>query len=215
MSFLRHSSEGRDMSSFARPIHLLCSISRACLSWAVHGDQTTDPSSNMGLTIDLYSVLILFLSNCVKQRFTRPEILFACVHTLSTCFLGFKSFDTMIPRSFCSFSSFSGVLFKLYVKLVFGLILNTAHLLALKFMCHVLDHALSAFRSYWRSWHSVRSVLLLNNFVSSAKSLTLVLQYSGMSFTKIRKSTGPDIVPCGTPDTTCDHADICCCWTTL
>ena len=27
----------------------------------------------MGLTIDLYSVLILFLSNCVKQRFTRPD----------------------------------------------------------------------------------------------------------------------------------------------
>ena len=94
------------------------------------------------------------------------------------------------------------------LKLVFGLILNTAHLLALKFMCHVLDHALSAFRSYWRSWHSVRSVLLLINFVSSAKSLTLVLQYSGMSFTKIRKNTGPDIVPCGTPDTTCDHADV-------
>ena len=52
--------------------------------------------ANMGLTIDLYSVLILFLSNCVKQRFTRPKILFACVHTLSTCFLGFRSFDTMI-----------------------------------------------------------------------------------------------------------------------
>ena len=84
----------------------------------------------------------------MKQRFTRPEILFACVHNLSTCFLGFRSFDTMIPRSFCSFSSFSGVIFKLYVKLVFGLILNIAHLLALKFMCHVLNHALSAFRSY-------------------------------------------------------------------
>ena len=81
----------------------------------------------------------------------------------------------MIPRSFCLFSSFSGVLFKLYVKLVFGVILNTAHLLALKFMCYVLDHALSAFRSYWRSWHSVRCMLLLDNFVSSAKSLTLVL----------------------------------------
>ena len=110
---------------------------------------------------------------------------------------------TMIPRSFCSFSSFSGVLFKLYVKLVFGFILNTAYLLALKCMCHVLDQA-----SYWRSWHSVRCLLLLNNFVSSAKRLPLVLQYSGMSFTKIRKSTGPDIVPCGTPDTTCDHADM-------
>ena len=105
----------------------------------------------MGLTIDLYSVLILFLSNFVKHRFTRPEILFAFVQTPSTCFLGFRSFDSMIPRSFCSFSSFSGVLFRLYVKLVFGFILNTAHLLALKFMCHVLDHALSAFRSYWRS----------------------------------------------------------------
>ena len=127
--------------------------------------------------------------------------MFAFVHTPSTCFLGFRSFDTMIPRSFCSFSSFSGELFRLYVKLILGFILNTAHLLALKFMCHVLDHALSAFRSYWISWHSVRFVLLLNNFVSSAKSLTLVLQYSEMSFTKIRKGTGPDIVPCGTPDT--------------
>ena len=87
MSFLLHSSEGRDMSSFARPMHLLCSLSRACLSGAVHGDQTTDPYSNMGLTIDLYSVLILFLSNCVKQRFTRPEILFACVHTLSRAYM--------------------------------------------------------------------------------------------------------------------------------
>ena len=90
VSFLLHSSEGRDMSSFARPINLLCSFSRACLSWAVHGDQTTDPSSNMGLTIDLYSVLILFLSNFVKQRSMGPETLFACVHTLSTCFLGFR-----------------------------------------------------------------------------------------------------------------------------
>ena len=82
----------------------------------------------MGLTIDLYSVLILILSNFVKQRFTRPEILFAFVHTPSTCFLGFRSFDTLIPRSFCSFSSFSGM----YIKLVFGFILNTAHLLAFK-----------------------------------------------------------------------------------
>ena len=114
-SFLLHSSEGKDMSSFARPINLLCSLSIACLYWTVHGDQTKDPYSNMGLTINLYSVLILFLSTFVKQRFTRPEIMFACVgiHTLSTCFLGFRSFDTMIPRSFCSFSSFTGVLFKL------------------------------------------------------------------------------------------------------
>ena len=66
----------------------------------------------MGRTIDLYSVLILFLSNLVKQRFTRPEILFAFVHTPGTCFLGFRSFDTTIPGSFCSFSSFSGVLFR-------------------------------------------------------------------------------------------------------
>ena len=102
----------------------------------------------MGLTSDLYTVLILvFFSNFVKQRFTRPAILFPFVHTPSTCFLGFRSFDTMIPRSFCSFSSFSGMLFRLYVKLVFGFILNTAQLLALKLMCHVLDHALSAFRS--------------------------------------------------------------------
>ena len=49
-------------------------------------------------------------------------------------------------------------------------------------------------------------MLLLNTFVSSAKSLTFVLQYSGMSFKKIRKSTGPDIVACGTPNTPCDHA---------
>ena len=90
VSFLLHSSEGRDMSSFARPINLLCYLSRACLSWAVHGDQTRDPSSNMGLTIDLCSVLILFLSNFVKQRSMGPDTLVACVHTLSTCFLGFR-----------------------------------------------------------------------------------------------------------------------------
>ena len=70
----------------------------------------------------------------MKQRFTGPNILFAFVHTPRTCFLGFRAFDTMIPRYFCSFSSFSGVLFRLYVKLVFGFILNTAHLLALKFI---------------------------------------------------------------------------------
>ena len=88
-----------------------------------------------------------------------------------------------------------------YVKLVFGLIINTAYLLALKFMCHVLDHALSAIRS--------------KGPTGDIGILSDVLQYSGMSFTKIRESTGPDIVPCGTPDPTCDHADICCCWTTL
>ena len=56
----------------------------------------------------------------MEQRFTRPGILFAFVHTPSIlCSLGFRSFDAMIPRSFCSFSSFSGVLFRLYVKLVF------------------------------------------------------------------------------------------------
>ena len=123
----------------------------------------------------------------------------------------------MIPRSFCSFSSFSGVLFRLYVKLVFGFIRNTAQLLALRFMCHLLDDALSAFRSYWRSWHSVRFVLLLNNFVSSAKvwrwccnipecrSRRLGKAHVQISFVVV----GP------TPDTTFDHADICCCWTTL
>ena len=37
-----------------------------------------DPYSNMGLTIDLHNhVLILFLSNFVKQRFARPEVMLA------------------------------------------------------------------------------------------------------------------------------------------
>ena len=111
----------------------------------------------------------------MKQRFTRLNILFAFVHTPHTCFIGFGSFDTMIPRSFCSCSSVSGVLFKLYVKLVFGFILNTAHLLALKFMCHVLDHALSIY-VILEILAFCAMCLLLNNFVSSAKSLSLVLQ---------------------------------------
>ena len=110
------------MSSFARPRNLICSH-----------PEPVDLEQSM-----VTKQLILFLSNFVKQRFTRPEILFAFVQTPSTYFLGFRSFDTMIPRSFCSFSSFSGVLFRLYVKLVFGFILNTAHLFAL-----------TCFRSCW------------------------------------------------------------------
>ena len=67
-------------------------------------------------------------------------------------------------------------------------------------MSHVLDNALSAFGHTGDI--GILSDLCCYYNLSSAKSLTLVLQYSVMSFTKIRKSTGQYIVPCGTPDTT-------------
>ena len=60
----------------------------------------------MGLTIDLHRVHadFVFVQLCATA-FTRPQILFAFVHTPSICFIGFMAFDKMIPRAFCSFSS--------------------------------------------------------------------------------------------------------------
>ena len=45
----------------------------------------------------------------------------------------------MIHITLCSFSCFNGVLFRVCVKLVFGFILNTAHLLALKFIKFIVQ----------------------------------------------------------------------------
>ena len=70
----------------------------------------------------------------------------------------------------------------------------------LKLMCHHFSYVSRVKRSFCRVIDSPSELIGRYMAVSSAKSLTLDLTWSGRSFMYARKSMGPRTWPCGTPE---------------
>ena len=71
-----------------------------------------------------------------------------------------------------------------------------------KAICHYFSQSSSAARSFYRSSVSFPLKMGLYSWQSSAKRRASELVTSGRSLMKVKKSSGPRTVPCGTPDNT-------------
>ena len=87
-------------------------------------------------------------------------------------------------------------------------ICRTWHLDGLKFMPHLFPHISRMWRSFCRVIDSPSQLIARYMTVSSAKSLTLDLTWSGRSFIYARKSMGPRTEPSGTPEDTAIMSDL-------
>ena len=87
-------------------------------------------------------------------------------------------------------------------------ICRTWHLDGLKLMSHRFSHISRMWRSFCRVIDSPSELIARYMAVSSAKSLTLYLTWSGRSFIYARKSMGPRTEPCGTPEDTAILSDL-------
>ena len=87
-------------------------------------------------------------------------------------------------------------------------ICRTWHLDGLKLMSHRFSHISRVWRSFCRIIDSPSELIARYMAVSSAKSLTLDLTWSGRSFIYARKSMGPRTEPCGTPGDTAILSDL-------
>ena len=71
------------------------------------------------------------------------------------------------------------------------------------------DHELSLSESSCKAILSLSSFSLHQTFVSSANILISLLIQNGNSFTNIKKSSGPNTLPCGTPlSTSCINENV-------
>ena len=71
------------------------------------------------------------------------------------------------------------------------------------------DHELSLSKSSCKAILSFSSFILHQIFVSSANILISLLIQNGNSFTNIKKSSGPNTLPCGTPlSTSCINENV-------
>ena len=86
-----------------------------------------------------------------------------------------------------------------YLALV---ICRTWHLDGLKLVSYRFPHISRFKRSFCRVIDSPSERIARCMAVSSAKSVTLDLTWSGRSFMYVRKSMGPRTEPCGTPEDT-------------
>ena len=69
-------------------------------------------------------------------------------------------------------------------------------------------HISRVWRSFYRVIDSPSELIARYMAISSAKSMTLDLTWSGRSFIYIRKSMDPRAEPCGTPEDTAILSDL-------
>ena len=82
------------------------------------------------------------------------------------------------------------------------------HLDGLKLNSHYFFHISRVWRSFCRVTDSPSELIARCMAVSSAKSLTLDLTWSGRPFIYARKSMGPRTEPCRTPEDTASLSDL-------
>ena len=87
-------------------------------------------------------------------------------------------------------------------------ICRTWYLHGLKLMSHHFSHNSRMWRSFCSVTDSPSELIARYMAVSSAKSLTPDLTWSGRSFIYARKSMGPRTEPCGTPEDTAILSDL-------
>ena len=89
------------------------------------------------------------------------------------------------------------------------------HLALLNFSCHLFSYSCSWLRSSWRTLQSWTLTICLYITPSSTNKRTVDDECSVKSLMKIRKSSGPNTEPWGTPDFTSAASDISPFTTTL
>ena len=168
--------------------------------------------SNFGLRIDLYARSFRFLGQFLRFLRSIPSIVFPFAVTFFTWEFHFMSADNstlkyhVLSVSFCTTPSSS------YPKTIFicraCVHLIMLHLALLNFSCHLSPHSCSWLRSSWRTLQSWTLANCLYITQSSANRRTVDDVCSAKSLLKIRKSSGPNTEPCGTPDFTAAASDV-------
>ena len=87
-------------------------------------------------------------------------------------------------------------------------ILRISHFSGWKFIIQVSSHSVSLLRSSCRRTASSSPLILAYNKLSSANSLICDATQSDISLMYARNSSGPNTVPCGTPDRTEAFLDV-------
>ena len=171
--------------------------------------------SNFGLRIDLYArFFVQFL------RFLRRIPLAV---TFFTWEFHFMSANNSTPKYDVLSVSFSNTPSSSYPKKIFFcracvalIMLHLAcHVGLLNFSFHLISHSCSWLGSSWRTLQSWMLAICLYITQSSANRRTVDDVCSSKSLMKIRKSSGPDTEPWGTPDFTAAASDVSPSTTTL
>jgi hypothetical protein len=77
-----------------------------------------------------------------------------------------------------------------------------------KLIYHLFSHSSSADRSFWRSFESVWFLTCLYSKLSSANKRSVEVETtSGRSLMYTRNNSGPNTVPCSTPESTSSFTD--------
>ncbi len=127
---------------------LRCTLSDLSISFLQYGDQNCTQYSRWGRTSDLYSFNITFSDLFSKARAMKPTSLLAFLKTPEQFWLGFKSLDIVIPRSFSLFTAESCWAFiKYWARFLLLPICSTLHFSTLNFICHPLAQLANRFRS--------------------------------------------------------------------
>ena len=99
----------------------------------------------------------------------------------------------MTPRSFWLSTLSRFTPYRVNMYLIASRILSTLHFIALKFIYQIFWHDENSFKSPWRMSQSLIVIICRYSLVSSAKSFGVDDAMLGRSFTKMRKSKGPNI----------------------
>ena len=193
MNFLLLSSESNTISFEQSWRHFLCTFSNFSMSCLYQGFHIGDAYSRAGLIIDWYNVVTFFSVKFVKHRFIIPFFWCAFFVIISMCVAGLRVLDIVTPKSFwlSTLSRFTPS--RVFIYLLASRIVKTKHFKALKFINQIFDHAKNSFKSSWRMSQSLIYFICRYSLVSSAKSLAVDDAMLGRSFTKMRKSKGPNI----------------------
>ena len=143
--------------------------------------------------------------------FKNPNVWFAFLETESMWGVQERLSEIVTPRYLAEGTDSKTVPWSMYLVWMGHLALvicRTWHLDGLKLMSHRFSHISRMWRSFCRIIDSPSELIARYMAVSSAKSLTLDLTWSGRSFIYARKSMGPRTEPCGTPEDTAILSDL-------
>ena len=140
-----------------------------------------------------------------------PSVWFAFLGTESMWGVKERFSEIVTPRWLAQGTDSKIVPWSMYLVCMGHLALvicRTWHLDGLKLMSHRFSYVSRVKRSFCRVIDSPSELIGRYMSVSSAKSLTLDLTWSGRSFMYARKSMGPRTGPCGTPEDTAVLSDL-------
>ena len=143
-----------------------------------------------------------------KFRPIIPRTLLAFLQLSLTWWSHLKSLEIRMPRSRCRLTDVIWLPSIAYWWLrLWHPKCMTVHFEVLKGIIHLSDHSANLFISSWSCSRSSGLSIRLQSLVSSANlEMRLVIPVS-MSLMKIRNSTSPSTLSCGTPEVTGTHSE--------